>query len=232
MNKIAWQDEHKELPFLLKLKSQLSANHCGFVVPQDYFNSTADNLDLVTYPELFKVRNTAVFAVPENYFEKAEVSELAKVINDSEEELLSFTNLNALKNKTGFVIPANYFEKNASQLNSNLVKTEGGKIIHLFTKRLAFAAAAILVLSLGFWIFSFYFTTIEVKDCGTMACIDKNDLVKTKNLENLDNDELYELVNPSKLEKKLEAKEIKKENKKTTDSNFKNLSTEDLLDEM
>ena len=232
MNKIAWQDEHKEFAFLLKLKRALSANHCGFVVPQDYFGLNAGNLDIVTYSELYKVKNKPVFTVPSDYFEKAEVSELAKVISDSEDELHSFTQLNWLKYKAGFVIPANYFEKNKSQLNSNLVKKEVGRIIHLFTKRLAFAAAAIVVLSLGFWIFSFYFTTIEVKDCGTMACIDKNDLVKTKNLENLDNDELYELVNSSKLEKKLEAKEIKKENKKTTDSDFKNLSAEDLLDEM
>ena len=48
INKIEWVDEHKEFPFLAKLKKE-----SGFVVPQKYFSDNETKLELLEFPKLF-----------------------------------------------------------------------------------------------------------------------------------------------------------------------------------
>lgn len=228
-NKIEWQDEHKDFLKLTELKKQ--NNDCGFNVPVEYFSKSAEHFENLCYPSLFSLKRNSGFVVPADYFAQAEVNELGKVISDVEDELFSFEKLASLPKENNFKMDGNFFEKSVVQIHSLLEKPATGKVINLFMRRIAFAGAALLVASIGFWIYNFYFVTVELKDCGTMACVDKYDLVKTKNLESLDNEELYELVNPGDLEKKLEIKEQTK-NTETKDSSLKDLSTEELLDEI
>lgn len=228
-NKIEWQDEHKDFLKLTELKRQNT--HYGFNVPVGYFSKNAGHLENLHYTTLFSLKRNSGFIVPADYFEQAEVNELGKVMSDAKDELFSFEKLASLTKENKFKIDGDFFEKRDKQIHSLLEKPVKGRVINLFTRRIAFAGAALLVASLGFWIYSFYFATAELKDCGTMACIDKQDLVKSKNLESLDNEELYELVNSGDLEKKLDIKEQTK-NKETKDSSLKDLSTDDLLDEI
>jgi hypothetical protein len=85
---------------------------------------------------------------------------------------------------------------------------------------------------LGIWLYNFYFTPVAVKDCGTMACVDKIDLLKVKHLEGLDNDELYELVNSKKLEQKLEKKPNKNSEKQDSVNELDERVTDALLEEI
>lgn len=228
-NKIEWQEEHKAFLKLTDLKHQ-NANY-GFNVPPEYFVKSAEHLENLHYPKLFSLKRSSGFVVPADYFEQAEVNELGKVISDAKDELFSFEKLTSLPKENNFRVDEDFFAGSDKQMHLLLEKPLKGKVINLFTRRIAFAGAALLVASLGFWIYNFYFSTAELKDCGTMACVDKYDLVKTKNLESLDNEELYELVNSGDLEKKLNIKEQTK-NIETKDSSLKELSTEDLLDEI
>lgn len=232
MQKIEWIEEHKAYPNLNALKKE-----GGFVVPANYFNGNETKLELLEFPTLISIAKTNSFKTPDNYFEELDLSYLL----NGEKELIGFEKLNSLPRKNNFKVDENYFASSEEKISTALLhEKKEAKVIKLFSPKLWYAAAALLAITLGLWIYDQYYKVEELKDCGTLACVDKFDLVKAKNLETLDNDELYELVDTKKLEEKLKDKpEIKTEvktetktEKKDLDTSLKNVSEEDLLDEI
>lgn len=225
MNKIEWQEEHKVLPRLTQLK-----NENGFLVPEDYFSQKEQELELIDYPGLSKLKNTNAFSVPANYFEELEGGNLASVLGDSED---FFTKLNALEKQNSFHVPENYFEKSEMEIfekvstNEKVNTNKETKVISLFAKRARFAAAASFIVVMGAWLYNFYLVPVPPVDCGTIACLDKQDLVKSKSIESMEDDQLYDLVDPSTLEEKLD---VKKTPSKKNDSSVNVLLEEALLE--
>jgi hypothetical protein len=219
-NKIEWQEEHVEFKKLVSLK-----NSPCFEVPQHYFSKNEQQLELSDYPVLKSLGNKSGFDVPNNYFENSDSDSRILLLQNAP----SFEKLEALKKQTHFSVPQNYFNYKEKNLNQ-LLEPKKAKVISLFTKRIRFAAAALLLVVLSVWFYAFYFTTAEVEDCGTIACLDRQDLVKTKNLERLNDDELYDLVDPAALEQKLENTKTKQTKENFTDSSLNDISVEDLLD--
>jgi len=227
-NKIEWIEEHKPYKRLTELKEK---NNSGFIVPENYFDNLERKLELIAYPKLSTVKKQSGFIVPDNYFEDQEINELAKTLKDGNERA-SFKNLAAIKKENPFAVEDNYFTESAERITSALT-TKPVKVIKLFGAKTWYsAAAAIVAVTIGIWIYNQYFKVSNTEDCGTLACVDKVDLVKTKNLENLESDELYELVDTKKLEEKLEVKSNRGAEKKEADTSLKNVDTEDLLDEI
>ena len=225
-NKIEWEEENKNFPNLVGLK-----NEKIFTVPEHYFSRKEQELESIGFATLSSIKKLNPFKVPDTYFEQSEIDELARVLNEDYE--FSFkAKLGTIKREDNFRVDENYFSESKTHLIALLTEKQPTKIIGLFSKKTMYAVAALLFVALGFWTYSFYFRPVETLDCGTMACIDKVDLVKTKNLESLDNDELYELVNSKELEKKLDDKKLNKKKKSDVDSSLKNISTDDLLDEI
>lgn len=223
-NKIEWEEEMKLFPFLYKLK-----NHSGFVVPEQYFQKSEIQLEISLYKKLAGFPKRNVFNVPENYLEKKSIilkSELLDMANELDE--MPF--LKNLEKQNGFDLPESYFDKNKTIIKDLLIKNKSGKIIPLSFSRMVLAGAAILVISLGLWVYKTYYQSVTVEDCGTLACIEKRELLKSKQLENMDNDELYELVNPKNLEIDLQKSTINTSDKK--DTSRKNSISEELLDEI
>ena len=226
-NKIGWIEEHKEFPALGKLKRQ-----SGFIVPDDYFTNNENKLELINYPTLNSLNKINGFKTPANYFEELEEKQFIEFFTDSEIEN-SFEKLNAIPKQNSFKTDENYFITVEKKITATLFnEKKGARVIKLFSPKIYYAAAAVLTITLGLWIYNYYFKINEVKDCGTLACVDKIDLLKTKNLESLDNDQLYELVDTKKLEEKLENKTNNKTSNEDIDTSLKNVSTEELLDEI
>jgi hypothetical protein len=204
-NKIEWQEEHVEFKKLVSLK-----NSPCFEVPQHYFSKNEQQLELSDYPVLKSLGNKSGFDVPNNYFENSDSDSRILLLQNAP----SFEKLEALKKQTHFSVPQNYFNDKEKNLNQ-LLEPKKAKVISLFTKRIRFAAAALLLVVLSVWFF---------------ACLDRQDLVKTKNLERLNDDELYDLVDPAALEQKLENTKTKQTKENFTDSSLNDISVEDLLD--
>ncbi|MCE3258609.1 MAG: hypothetical protein K0S12_250 [Bacteroidetes bacterium] len=227
-NKIEWLEEHKAYPHLANLKKE-----SGFVVPETYFNASETELELMPFPNLRNVKKESGFAVPETYFEETEVRELAKVISENENELTGFDTLKAIGKENPFSVKENYFELSQEKLAAAILQPEA-KVIRLnrggSAKLWYSAAAAVFAITLGIWIYNQYFKPVVTGDCGTLACVDKKDLLKAKTLENIDSEELYELVDTKKLEENLETKT--KENKKTNDTASKEIDPDDVMDEL
>jgi len=228
VNKIEWLDEHKEFPFLLNLKKD-----SGFIAPQNYFRDNEFKLELLAYPKLSSLIKTAGFKTPENYFKTIEEKQFIELFTDNENENSSKI-LNTIPKKTAFKVDDDYFDVSAKKINSTLLNgnNKSGRVIKLFSPKFYYAAAAILTITLGLWIYNQYFKIEQLKDCGTLACVDKVDLLKAKNLESIDNDELYELVDTKKLEEKLENKTNTKSKAKDIDTSLNDVSVDDLLDEI
>lgn len=223
-NKIEWQEEHKEFKNLIELK-----NENVFSVPENYFSANEKNLELIDYSFLRANQNKNPFKVPANYFEAGVVLELTKVLSDVPDELSGFEKLNSLKKQNAFTVSENYFGENENRLIQITQPKKEAKVISLFSKRIGLSAAALLTVVLGLWIYSIYDVPVAAEDCGTIACLDRQDLVKSKSLERLEDDELYELVDPKILEKKLEKTELKNNNSKS-DTSLDDMSEEDILD--
>ncbi|MBK9283414.1 MAG: hypothetical protein IPM51_03755 [Sphingobacteriaceae bacterium] len=189
MNKIEWLDEHKIYPYLTSLKG----NH-GFTVPENYFEKLEIKNELLAYPNLHAVKKEVIFATPENYFDELSVS-FESVGQDQ-----PFEHLNAIEKINPFVTPENYFESNQKQIQDKLLSA---KVITLFSSTVRYTAiAALFIICLGVWLFSSYFNFSD-KECTSLACIEKSELMKNKNLENIETERLYEVVDTKKLEESL-----------------------------
>lgn len=211
LNKIEWTQEHEAYPILSKLKG-LS----GFVVPVNYFSHKATELELLDLPLLAQHKNVNPFDVPANYFENTVDLLQAKI--ETNEELTEYPTLQALNKTIAFTTKPNYFEDNKKKLIELNTEKTGAKILFLNKKTVWYAAAAVLTITIGLWIYNSLYKEQEVinGDCNTLACIEKRELLKFK-LENFDSDELLDMVNSDKLKLNLEKKE-KTDTLKTNDS--------------
>ncbi|MBA2612781.1 MAG: hypothetical protein H0U95_12470 [Bacteroidetes bacterium] len=232
IHKIEWIEEHKAYTYLNSLKKE-----SGFIVPAEYFNENEIKLELIEFPTLFNLNKTVAFKTPSNYFEELETLQLSNLLVEEENELVAFKKLSTVKKQNNFKVNEDYFNASQQKLAATLLNDKKEtKVIKLFSAKVWYAAAAVLTITLGLWVYNQFYKVEEFKDCGTLACVDKIDLVKAKHLESLDNDELYELVDTKKLEKKLhdktDTKTETKNDKKDLDTSLKNVSTDDLLDEI
>lgn len=205
INKIECLEELKEFKILsTKVKT-------GFIFPQNYFERNEQYFENLVYANLnSKHLKGNCFQIPVNYFESTE-SIISAIVLDKNYD---FEKNNSLK-PSAFQIPDNYFQINANQLKQTLKPKT--KIINLnFSKTvLAMAASVIIVLSVV-WFTKFYNANTET--CGSLACIDVNELKNSKVLENMDSEELYDAVNVKELENALKTKNTIKENKVETDT--------------
>ena len=158
-------------------------------------------------------------------------------------ELSEFPTLASQKKQNKFSVPANYFESVAKRVVTLIeveVSSATSKVINLFSAKTWYSVAALLIIALGLWMYNSYYKLAPVNDCGTLACVDKIDLIKAKYLEidNVESEELYKLVNTKKLEENLEKKSgstnstNSTKNKQNTDSSLNSVSTDELLDEL
>ncbi|MES2678863.1 MAG: hypothetical protein V4635_03220 [Bacteroidota bacterium] len=221
VNRIEWLEEHKDFPVL-----SVARNAAVFTVPEGYFSAAEERLELLDCPVLLASAKQDGFSVPGNYFREAEVAGLSIVIGESE------PSLDFISRQNNFAVKPGYFQHNEKRLQDLLLNPQQPtRVLSLFGSKTWMAVAALLIVAFGFWMYDFYFGPAPQKDCGTMACIDRADLLKSKNLEALDNEELYELVNTKKLEQELEKKSTVPEPGKKRDSLHEE-AMDELLDEI
>jgi len=189
-NKIACSEELQQYAILSKLKKQT-----GFTVPVDYFRQASD---LALYPTLTGAGKKSPFIVPENYFRENADSLVTLLSNDT-----TASHVLHASNQNPFVVDGDYFARSASAIQERL-HVPKTKVIHLHVRRSVLAAAAIFVIVIAVTLYQHYFKRPQVNECVSLACLEQNVLLKTKNLESMENDELYELVDPGELLQQLE----------------------------
>lgn len=234
-NKIEWQEEHNQFPTLLGYKKK-----SGFIVPENYFSKKESKFELLEFEKLNSLKKNNPFKVPENYFDEDVLKLVTLSQVEVSSELNEYKTLASLKKQNSFIVPNNYFVENEEKLKGFITESSTSlsmtdkrqnktKVISLFSPKMWYSVAALLVIAVGLWMYNSYYKTTELKDCGTLACVDKIDLVKAKHLESIETEDLYKLVNTKKLEDNLEKKSNQKQSK---DNSLDSVSTDDLLDEL
>jgi hypothetical protein len=220
MNRIEWEKEHAEFPVIRSLRKENI-----FAAPHEYFEKQPLKFELLPFENLRKVAKLNCFEVPAGYFEES-----ASVIT-GESQFKKYTFLSTVSRDIPFSVPGGYFETSSQKIKKTSLTERPAKVISIFGTRLAMAAAAALFIVTGMWMYQYYFTPAMVdQDCGTMACIDRTELLRNIDIENLDDDELLQLVNTKELERKLQSKEDPAGSKKK--DTVDDISNEELLDEI
>lgn len=204
MQRIAWEDEHTALPLLKASRKN------AFVVPEHY-EFAEGWCDRTLYSELYAVVREPVFEVPENYFESSRYA----LVNGGE----GTPSINIPKIELGFDVPSDYFNTTAADLQKQLLPNRNGRVVALF-RTASMAAAAVLLVVIALMGYRLYHRPVAEGDCGTIACLDRKELMQQQTFEAIENDELFDIVNPADLEKHLNGPK-----KNTNDSN-------DLLNEL
>lgn len=186
-NRMEWLEEHKAFPAL-----KMAWRESVFAIPNLYFEKAEVKAELLPYATLHKEQGKEAFGSPE-----------IDVVNSSAIRLEAYKNLQV------FEVPSAYFAESENKLKLQHSSSGQAKVISLQLRRFSFAAAAALVITAGWWAYSYFNQPIENNDCGGIACVDRNEILQVKNLEMLDDDQLLDVVNASALEKALQKNETK-----------------------
>ncbi len=242
MLKIELADELKEFKLLSAIDKK-----SPFVTPDHYFAqsslSTEVKIELTPYEKLVELKKINSFITPESYFETS-ASQIENRIEWAE-ELNLYPALNTIERSNGFAVPQGYFETFSHTVREKIFaeKNKTGifdNVIHIvFSKRTAYALAAMLVLSLGLYIYNAKEVVVS-NDCNTLACLDRKDILKDNQLLPMDDESLMEMVNVENLSKNLNESLDKDAKGKDTETSsaekedyvIENVDVNDIVDEI
>ncbi len=207
LNRIEHEQELKNYSVLTGDRKQ------NFKVPADYFSSLTNRLEhayeLSTFPQLAK-RPKSVLKVPANYFNETERQLLDKF--ELESELKEFSVLSSIPKKNSFKVSQTYFETSTDTVEEKIHTPSLSIFMQitstLFRPQMAIAASLILIVGISaIW----YFNKQDAKelngDCLTLACLEKNEILNEKNIQDFDEESLYEMVDEEALDQQLSEEE-------------------------
>jgi hypothetical protein len=221
-NRILNKIEHEQE---LSAYKTLSENRkSSFKVPQNYFETLANSLEykyeLSTFPELANTKKPILKALPDNYFENLEKKVVDKV--ELESELKAFSVLSSIPKKNAFKVAPAYFESKTEDVKEKIhsTKHESGIVRQLiaiiFKPQMAIAASLVLIVGISaIWYFNRKDTTVLTGDCMTLACLEKNEILNEKNIQDFDDESLYEMVDESVLDQQLSEDETSEDSLNT-----------------
>lgn len=218
LNKIEHEKE------LAEFKTLSENRKVSFTIPKNYFATLANTLEykyeLSVFPELASTRKPVLKALPENYFENVEKKIVDKL--ELESELKEFSVLSSIPKKNNFKTSASYFESKTEDVKEKIhaEKNKGGVVRQLFATllkpQMAIAASLILIVGISaIWYFNRKDSTILNADCMTLACLEKNEILNEKNIQDFDDESLYEMVDEAALDLQLSEDETSEDSLNT-----------------
>lgn len=212
LNKIEAIQELEQYPSLAGIQKELL-----FSVPQNYFSKNENLIEyryeLTLFSELSKIPKPSLKPLKEEYLDAL----TAKILKQStqEDELKSYATLSAIDKKKVFAVSPDYFDSVADKVKERYhsEKVQNISIVEqvinlIFKPRMAFAYSIVLIVGIGLAV---YFNQPEALippgDCKTLACLERNELLNDRTMQNLDEDNLYDLVDVDELDKQLSGSE-------------------------
>lgn len=175
-NRLDWMEEHTEFKGLQQTKQMGKSNLFGFTVPSNYFENQQHLTEKIVFSNLSALKNSSVFQTPDNYWS-----------NSKPNFIVSAKAVSIHKNKT---LPKNDSAHTA-------------KIHSLYLKPISLAMAAMFLVVIGIWLLKLKTIHSETYECKTIACLEEQTVLNNLNNFNLENEELYELVDPAELQNEL-----------------------------
>lgn len=212
INKLEAQEELSEFNVLSTINKKEE-----FIIPADYFTQAENEIEYKTELAQFSKLNTIVKPAENNLTEDylTSLSEKIKSKVELNEELKSYSTLYYLEKQNNFEIQADYFDTVADRIKQRIHSSEENRIavlekVFLFFLKpkfgLAFGIAVITGLSIVFYINNKN-TTITDGDCKTLACLEKREMLNEHTIREMDEDNLYDMVDVDKLDKQISGAE-------------------------
>lgn len=209
MAKIEYADELEGFAMLAQLKKPQP-----FKAPEGYFGKVDNALEyreeLSEFELLSKIGKPVLKEIDAAYFNAME----AKVQQQMEiaEELNQYETLASLEKQNNFAVNAGYFDTIADRVKERYhAESSQSSVLqrifaHISKPRIAFAYSFILLISAGL----IYYKTRpqspvmpEDTDCHTLACLEKREMLNEKTVNEMNDDNLYEMVDVDALSKQL-----------------------------
>ncbi len=233
--KMELENELSEFPLLSSIQKTNA-----FQTPVDYFtkseNALEHALELVSFQKLQSIKTPDFADLETDYIRELNVSLVAKI--ELADELKSYSTLYALDKVNSFAVSDNYFEdlhlrvKERIYSEKHLSVSVFEKILDfVFGKKIAFSFGLALVISLSIYFYQDSKNSLMTNNCQTLACLEKQEILNDKSVNNFDEDQLMDLVNVKSLDKQLKAETSLTD---TLQQEFilNNINTDQLLEEL
>ena len=219
MNKIEQEQELAEFKTLAQNKQS------KFTIPQNYFanltNTLESKYEASVFPILNKVAKPTLKSLPADYFET-----LNKKVQDKmelENELKEFSTLSSIPKKNNFKVVPDYFESKTDSYEEKIHSVNNQRtgvvrqlVAALFRPQMAIAASLVLIVGISaIWYFNRKNSTVLNVDCLTLACLEKNEILNEKNIQDFDDESLYEMVDETVLDQQLSEDETSEDSLNT-----------------
>ena len=213
INKIEIIEELEQYPSLSAVNRLLY-----FAVPENYFIKNENLLEyryeLSVLNELSKIPKPSLKPLTEEYLDTLSNNVLKQI--EFADELKNYSALSEISKQKVFAVAPDYFETVADRIKERYHSNKAPKVSIveqvlslLFKPKMAFAYSIFLIVGIGMF---FYFnqtntitTPEDTGDCKTLACLEKKELLNEHTIQNLDDENLYDLVDVDQLGKQLSA---------------------------
>ncbi len=207
-----------------------------FQVPEHYFNQLECKTELLPMRELtaLKKQQEELMPAPEAYFEQVESKVRQRLV--LREELKAFKKLGALEKTQPFVVDDHYFDTLDIRVKERLFarrESVWDRVLDfIFSRKLAYSFSMVLLLGLSLW-FMFYRNNPGTAPCNTLACVEKQELLNSSYMGDIDEETLIDMVNDKNLADTLNLKQNSKGlNKQEFDYILDNVDADKLMDEL
>lgn len=232
--KLESQEELNEFLILSSIKK-----NNVFEVPVNYFKEREVSLEikseLEAYPQLQSIKTFVNTELEASYINYLKSSVNYKI--ELAEEIKEYKTLYSLDKKNPFIVSDTYFESIAECVKDKIyaVKETKASVLEkvvdfVFGKKMAFAFGITLIVSLSIYFYKSPEKPLEMGDCKTLACLERQEILNNaKVISNFDDEQLMDLVDVNKLNEQLNSKEETTLKEKV---NIDSISEDDLLDEL
>ena len=208
INKIEAAEEVSEFSILSILNKQ-----SAFDVPANYFSKAENEIEYKTelseLGELSKIDKPVLNSLQAEYFDSLKVKVSRKV--ELQDELKEYSTLYAMDKQLNFEVSVDYFDNVANQIKEKIHSTSQPKLsiinrilFVLLKPKFSFAFGVVVIVGISSVI---YFdqpsTVIDSGDCKTLACLEKREMLNEHTIREMDDDNLYEMVDVDKLDMQL-----------------------------
>ena len=229
------ENELSEFPLLSRIPKGNS-----FLIPEGYFSLSKNEIErlveLASFETLHSIRQVVFDELEEEYSDHVTTSIQNRI--EVSEELRPYSSLFGLDKMNSFDLPANYFEELHSSIKKKIHTTEQANISLferilevVFGRRLALSFALVIIVAVSVFVYQTSKTSIELGNCQTMACLEKQEILDNKAINNFDEEQLIDLVDVNSLDKQLKKETVTPD---TLQEEFilDNVDTDQLLEEL
>jgi len=208
INKIEAAEEVSEFSILSSLDKQPI-----FGVPANYFTKAENEIEykteLAELGELSKIDKPVLNSLQAEYFDSLKEKITRKV--ELQDELKEYATLYAMDKQLNFEVSVDYFDNVANRIKEKIHSTSQPKLsiidrilFYVLKPKYSLAFGVVVIVGISSII---YFnrpnTIIESGDCKTLACLEKREMLNEHTIREMDDDNLYEMVDVDKLDMQL-----------------------------